>query len=91
MNRKTSTTPRYPPGELFALSAASLTGSALMASMAWAHMRALEAAYGVICGTGAGQLAHCPACYGAVGFLGLAAVTFALAQAARRAALPAKA
>jgi hypothetical protein len=90
MNRRTSMKPGYPPGDLFALSAASMTGSALMASMAWAHMRALEAAYGVICGTGAGLLAHCPACYGAVAFLGLAAVTFVLAQAARRAALPAE-
>ena len=84
-------TPGYPPGDLFALSAASMTGSALMASTAWAHMRAVQAAYGVICGAGASPLAHCPACYGAVAFLALAAVTFALAQGARRAALPAKA
>lgn len=53
--------PRFPSGDLIALSAVALTGATLIAAMAWAHMSALDVAYGPICGTGAG-LAHCPAC-----------------------------
>jgi hypothetical protein len=60
-----------------------MTGSLLMASMAWAHMRALSA-YGAICGSGGGLPEHCPACFGAVAFAGLGLVSFALAQATRR-------
>lgn len=39
--------------------------------VAAAHMRAMTEAYGVICGSGPGPLAHCAACYVAVA-LGLA-------------------
>lgn len=84
MNRRISTKRGFPAGDLVALSAVSMTASALMALMGWAHMRALEAAYGTVCGTGAGLLFHCPACYGAVAFLGSAAAMLALAQGARR-------
>lgn len=78
--------PRFPSGDLIALSAVALTGATLIAAMVWAHMSALDVAYGPICGTGAG-LAHCPACYGAVALLfGLSS----LGLAARRRALPAK-
>jgi len=80
-------TPRFPPGGPVALSAVALTGAVVMATMAWAHMSALSAAYGPICGSGAG-LAHCPACYGAVALLLLGLSSLALATRRRR--LPAR-
>jgi len=83
-------TPRFPPGDLVALSAASLTGAALMASLAWAHMSALHAAYGTICGSAMGLTAHCPACYAAVALLVLGLTSLTLARTARRRPLPAK-
>ena len=83
-------TPRFPPGDLVALSAVALIGATLMAGLAWAHMSALNAAYGAICGSGAGRLAHCPACYGAIALLLLGLSSLGLAQAARRRPLPAK-
>jgi hypothetical protein len=87
MNRMTSPTPR----DLFALSAVSMSGAVLMAAIAWAHMRALDAAYGQICGQGGEFLAHCPACPGAVAFAGVGALSLGLAQAARRRVLHAQA
>jgi len=40
-----------------------LIGAALVfAEVAWMHMRGLAKTYGVICGSGPGVLAHCPAC-----------------------------
>jgi len=83
-------TPRFLPGDLVALSVASLTGAALMATLAWAHMSALHAAYGSICGSDASRLAHCPACYGAVALFLLGLSSLGFAQAARRRPLPAK-
>lgn len=82
-------TPRFSPGDLVALSAVALTGATLIAALAWTHMSALHA-YGPICGSGAGRLAHCPACYGAVALLLLGLWSLGLAQAARRRPLPAK-
>jgi hypothetical protein len=80
-------TPRLAARDLVVLSAVAWTGALLMAALAWAHMAALYAAYGRICGSGAG-LARCSACTGAVALslLGL----WALALAARRQTLPAK-
>jgi hypothetical protein len=41
-----------------------LIGAALLsAEAAWLHMRSLAHGYGEICGSRAGILAHCPACY----------------------------
>ena len=40
-----------------------LIGAAIvLAEVAWMHMRSLTETYGVICGSGSGALAHCPAC-----------------------------
>ncbi|MET0271458.1 MAG: hypothetical protein ABW360_00560 [Phenylobacterium sp.] len=69
-------TPRVHPGDLLALSAASMVGAALMALAAWANM----AAYHAVCGSPAPRLAHCPACYGAVAFLVLALTSLTLAR-----------
>ena len=80
-------TPRFSPGDLVTLGALALTGAALMTGLAWAHMSALAAAYGPICGSGAG-LAHCPACYGAIALLLLGLSSLGLA--ARRRPLRAK-
>jgi len=80
-------TARFPPGDPIAVSAVALTGAAVLATLAWAHMSALSAAYGPICGAGAG-LPHCPACYGAVGLLLLG--LWSLTLAARRRLLPAR-
>ena len=79
-------TSRFPPGGLVALSAVALTGGALMAALAWAHMASL-AAYGVICGSAVG-LAHCPACYGAAALFMLG--FSALGLATRRRPSPAR-
>lgn len=76
--------PRFPPGNLVALSVASMTGAALMALLAWAHMSAFHAAYGVVCGSQVGLLAHCPACHSAVALLLLALSFLALAASARQ-------
>lgn len=53
-----------------------LAGAALAGVAAWLHMRAVALAYGVICGGEAGALAHCAACYAALGLLsaGIAAL-----------------
>ncbi len=53
---------RFSPGDFVALGAVFMTGAALMGSLAWMHMSALKAVYGVVCGSGAGLLSHCPAC-----------------------------
>ncbi|HZZ31950.1 MAG TPA: hypothetical protein VFE10_08140 [Phenylobacterium sp.] len=45
--------------------------AAVLADLAWAHMRSLSQTYGEICGSGSGVLAHCPACYGSALFLAL--------------------
>jgi len=40
-----------------------LIGAAVVfAEVAWMHMRSVAKTYGVICGSGPGVLAHCPAC-----------------------------
>ena len=83
-------TPRFPPGDLIALSVVSMTGAALMALLAWAQMFVSHAAYGVVCGSQAGLLAHCPACYAAVALLVLGLSSLALAASARRRVLPAR-
>lgn len=79
-------TNRFPAGDLVALSAVALTGATLMAALAWVHMSTLNAAYGPICGTGEGRLAHCPACFGAVALLLIGLSSLGLA---RRTVLPA--
>jgi hypothetical protein len=91
MNRTPSKILPFPPGEFLVLSAASMIGSLLMASIAWAHMYAFKAAYGAVCGSGAGLLIHCPACYAAAALLALSLSSLALAQAARRKSIPVKA
>jgi hypothetical protein len=46
---------------------ALLVGGALVsAEAAWLHMRELVLTTGVICGSGSGAAAHCPACYASV-------------------------
>jgi hypothetical protein len=61
-----------------------LIGAALLsAQAAWLHMRGLAQAYGEICGSGAGLLAHCPACYASGALFASAAVSFVLAQSNR--------
>lgn len=85
MTRKTSMNPR--PGDLFALSAALMAGAAMMAVVGWAHMRAMQAFYGAICGSDAGLLAHCPACYGAVSLFLLSLTSYGLARRARSSAV----
>jgi hypothetical protein len=87
---RTSMTPRFSPGGVVALSAVALTGATLMAALAWAHMSAFNAAYGAICGSDTGRVAHCPACYGAVVLLLLGLSSLGLAQALRRPPLPAQ-
>jgi len=82
---------RFSPGDLLTLGAASITGGALAASLAWAHMHAFRVVYGDVCGSDAGLLTHCPACYAAAALLALGLASLALAQAAHRRPLPAKA
>jgi hypothetical protein len=82
---------RLSPGDLLTLGVVSITGAALMASLAWAHMHAFRLAYGALCGSDAGLLTHCPACYAAAALLVLGLASLALAQAARRRPLPARA
>ena len=82
---------RFSPGDLFALGAVSITGAALMASLAWAHMQAFKVAYGAVCGSDAGLLTHCLACSAAGALLVLGLASLVLAQAARRRPLPARA
>lgn len=69
---------------------ALLAGAALAGVAAGLHMRALMLAYGVICGSGGGALAHCPACYASLSLLsaGLAALALS-ARLARPAPRPA--
>ncbi len=74
-------TPRFPLGDLVALSVVSMTGAALMA---WAQMSAFHAAYGFVCGSQAGLLAHCPACYVPVALLASGLSSLAHAASARR-------
>ena len=59
------------------------TSGAVVAGLGWLHMRALVQAYGVICGSGAGEFAHCPACYIGVALMALAAACFARAHPGR--------
>lgn len=80
-------TSRFSPGDLVALGAVSVTGAALSASLAWAHM----SAYGAVCGSGLGLLVHCPACCAAAGLMVLGLASLALAQATRLRAPPVKA
>lgn len=66
------------------LSGTLLIGAGVVfAELAWAHMRSLTQIYGVICGSGSGVLAHCPACAasGALIVAGLAALALPRAQA----------
>ncbi|MEO8114858.1 MAG: hypothetical protein ABI655_10775 [Phenylobacterium sp.] len=58
-----------------------VTAAALAAMAASLHMRALAEAYGVICGSGAGGLAHCPACYLAMALLAAGLTCLAFGQA----------
>ncbi|RAK52529.1 hypothetical protein [Phenylobacterium deserti] len=60
-----------------------LASAAMSGVLAWLHMRALSQAYGVICGSGGGELAHCPACYAAVGFLASGLLALAVAALPR--------
>jgi hypothetical protein len=55
-------------------------GALLSAEAAWLHMRELVQTYGVICGSGSGVLAHCPACYASVTLLAAGAAALILAQ-----------
>ena len=82
---------RFSPGDLIILSAVSMTGAALTASLAWAHMHAFRVAYGAVCGSDAGLLTHCPACYAAAALLAVGLASLALAQAAHRRPLPERA
>lgn len=69
------------------IAGAGLIAAAAMAGvLAWLHMQSLAQTYGVICGSGGGALAHCPACYVAVAFLlsGLTALGAAAAPRLRR-------
>ena len=52
--------------------------------VAWLHLRAMVAIYGVICGVGDGDPPHCAACYISLGLFSLAAACFAAAGAAPR-------
>ena len=76
--------PRFPLGNLVVLSVVSMTGAVLMALLAWAHMSAFRAAYGVVCGSQVGLLAHCPACHSALALLLLALSFLALAASSHR-------
>lgn len=49
---------------LILIAAAALSGAA-----GGMHMLAMRRAYGVICGSGGGELAHCAACFAAVALL----------------------
>jgi hypothetical protein len=82
---------RFSPGDLLALGAVSITGGALAASLAWVHMHAFQVVCGDVCGSDAGLLTHCPACYAAAALLVLGLTFVALAQAAPRRPLPARA
>lgn len=77
-------TPRLHPGDMVALSVASMTGATLMALLAWAHMSTFRAAYGVVCGSQTGLLAHCSACHAAVALILMALSFLALAASSRR-------
>lgn len=57
-------------------------GALLSAEAAWLHMRELVRTMGVICGSGSGAAAHCPACYASIALLaaGVAALTAAHAD-----------
>ena len=81
---------RFSPGDLLTLGAVSITGAALMASLAWAQMHAFRVVYGAVCGSGVGLL-HCPACYAAATLLALGLASLVLAQAARRRPIPVEA
>lgn len=63
--------PREASRRLRIAAAVSVMAAGPTAALAWLHMRAVAQAYGVICGSGAGQLAHCPACYVSVALLAL--------------------
>jgi len=68
-------------------SGAILIGGALLsAEAAWVHMRELVQTQGVICGSGSGVAAHCPACYASLALLAAGAAALTLAQADRPAA-----
>lgn len=72
-------------------SAVLLAGAAVAAAeAAWLHMRELAQTYGVICGSGAGVTAHCPACYASVSLFASALALLVLAQADRPTALRAR-
>ena len=57
-------------------------GAALFAELAFLHMRVLVQSYGVICGSGPGVAAHCPACYASALLLVLGLASLGLARAA---------
>jgi hypothetical protein len=62
-------------------------GALLCAETAWRHMRELVQTQGVICGSGSGVAAHCPACYASLALLAAGAAALIAAQADRPAAL----
>jgi hypothetical protein len=80
------TTPNIAPvlrrGALLHLGVVLVGAAPLCAEAAWLHMRELVRTTGVICGSGASVVAHCPACYASVVFLasGLAALIAAQAE-----------
>ena len=61
---------------------ALIAGALVAAQAAWLHMRGLLHTYGVICGSNAGALAHCPACYASFGLLASGVACLILARAA---------
>ena len=54
---------------LQAIGAALLVAAAASGAVGGAHMLAMRQAYGAICGSGGGELAHCAACFAAVALL----------------------
>jgi hypothetical protein len=76
--------PAKDAAQILRKSGVVLIGAALLsAEAAWLHMRSLARAYGEICGSGAGLLAHCPACYASAALFVSAAAAFVLAQSDR--------
>ncbi|MGZ6018870.1 MAG: hypothetical protein ACXWKN_13860 [Phenylobacterium sp.] len=75
--------------QVLTLSGVLLIGVAgISAEGAWLHMRDLVQTYGVICGSGSGALAHCPACFVSLAALAAGVSALVLAHAARFAVRP---
>ena len=62
-------------------------GALLSAEAAWLHMRELVQTLGVICGSGASVMAHCPACYASVSLFASGVAALVLAHAEKPSAL----